>query len=125
MNEDNILVSVKASLGLPANYAPFDAEIIMDINTVLGIVNQLGIGVDGYEIDDEHPGSWDDFLAGEITSGISMNEVKTYVVKRVQMLFDPPTSGILMDAMKENLRELEWRIYVKRETPPVPVEETK
>lgn len=114
---DNILESVKASLGLPADYDPFDAQIIMDINTVLGIVNQLGIGVRDYTISDEDNGSWEEFLAEEIAEGNQINEVKTYVYKRVQLLFDPPTSGILMEATKEIIRELEWRINVKKETP--------
>ena len=117
MNEDDILTSVKASLGLPADYDPFDNEIIMSINTVLGIVNQLGIGVYGYSISKDIPGTWDAFLAAEIAAGIQIPEVKTYVAKRVMMLFDPPTSGILMNAMNENIKELEWRIVCKKETP--------
>ena len=117
MNEDNILISVKASLGLPADYNPFDNEIIMNINTVLSIVNQLGIGVYGYEISSDSPGSWDEFLEEEILDAISINAVKTYVAKRVMMLFDPPTSGILMNAMNENIKELEWRIVCMKETP--------
>ena len=75
MNEDNILISVKASLGLPADYDPFDAEIIMNINTVLSIVNQLGVGKYGYEISAESPGSWDEFLEEEILDAISINAV--------------------------------------------------
>lgn len=117
MNEDNILISVKASLGLPADYNPFDAEIIMNINTVLSIVNQLGVGKYGYEISAESPGSWDEFLEEEILDAISINAVKTYVAKRTMMLFDPPTSGILMNAMNENIKELEWRIVCMKETP--------
>ena len=117
MNEDNILHSIKASLGLPADYPPFDNEIILYINTILGVVNQLGVGVDGYEISSEENGSWNEFLSNEIEEGISINEVKTYVAKRVQILFDPPTSGILMEAYNKIISELEWRINVKRETP--------
>lgn len=117
MNEDNILHSIKSSLGLPADYPPFDNEIILYINTILGVVNQLGVGVDGYEISSEENGSWNEFLSNEIEEGISINEVKTYVAKRVQILFDPPTSGILMEAYNKIISELEWRINVKRETP--------
>lgn len=117
MNEDNILISVKASLGLPADYNPFDAEIIMNINTVLSIVNQLGVGKYGYEISEDDNGSWDEFLEEEILDAISINAVKTYVAKRTMMLFDPPTSGILMNAMNENIKELEWRIVCMKETP--------
>lgn len=117
MNEDNILISVKASLGLPEDYEPFDAEIVMNINTILSVVNQLGIGKYAYEISKESPGSWAEFLEDEKFDGISINAVKTYVAKRVMMLFDPPTSGILMNAMNENIKELEWRIVCMKETP--------
>lgn len=117
MNEDNILISVKASLGLPEDYDPFDYEIVMNINTILSVVNQLGIGKYAYEISIESPGSWNEFLEDENFDAISINAVKTYVVKRVMMLFDPPTSGILMNAMNENIKELEWRIVCMKETP--------
>lgn len=117
MNEDNILISVKASLGLPADYDPFDAEIIMSINTVLSVVNQLGIGVYGYQISDENNGSWDEFLEQEHLDEISINAVKTYVAKRTMMLFDPPTSGIVMNAMNDTIKEIEWRINCMKETP--------
>lgn len=114
---DNILESVKLALGLAADYPPFDNQLILDINTVLGICNQLGIGTHDYTISDEDNGSWEEFLAEEIAEGNQINEVKTYVYKRVQLLFDPPTSGILMDATNKIIEELEWRILVKKETP--------
>lgn len=120
MTEDNIIKTIKASLGLAEDYTPFDAQVIMEINTVLSIVNQLGIGVNGYEVgidNGAYTGTWSEFLADEIADGIFMNEVKTYVAKRVQILFDPPTSGILMDAMNKNIEELEWRLVVHKETP--------
>lgn len=114
---DSILQSVKASLGLPKDYNPFDNEIIMHINTVLGIVNQLGIGTYGYQISSDDEGSWEEFFAPESAESIFIPEVKTYVSKRTMMFFDPPTSGILMNAMNENIKELEWRIVCKKETP--------
>lgn len=120
MTEDNIIKSIKVCLGLAEDYTPFDAQVVMEINTVLSIVNQLGIGVNGYEVgieDGSYTGTWSEFLLGEIADNIFMNEVKTYVAKRVQILFDPPTSGILMDAMNKNIEELEWRIVCHKETP--------
>lgn len=113
---DSILNSVKRVLGLTPEYTPFDEEIIMDINTILGIVNQLGAGKIGFTIQDS-TATWADFLERETAKGITVNEVKTYVAKRVQMIFDPPTSGIYMDALKENVRELESRILYNIETP--------
>lgn len=118
--DDNILTSVKAALGLAEDYPPFDAEIVMDINTILGVVNQLGVGEEGYQLEkqgDVYTGLWSEFLATEIEEGINLNEVKTYVTERVRLLFDPPASGILMEAKNKIISELEWRIVVKRDTP--------
>jgi len=50
--------------------------------------------------------------------------VKTYVYLRVRFIFDPPTTSYLLEAMKEQIKEFEWRLNVKREdtywVPPVP-----
>ena len=116
-DKDNILHCTKACLGLALDYTPFDSQIILDINTVLGIVNQLGIGVHGYRISDEDNGKWTEFMAPELDDDNFIDEVKTYVYKRVQLLFDPPTSGILMESVNHIIQELEWRILVKKETP--------
>lgn len=112
---DSILDSVKRALGLDPNYPPFDEELIMDINTILSVVNQLGVGVVGFSIEDSSA-TWDEFLATEQSKGIKINEVRTYVAKRVQMIFDPPT-GAYMEALKEVIKELEFRITVAIETP--------
>ena len=116
-DEDNILLSVKNYLGLLPTYTPFDARLIIDINTALSTTNQLGVGVQGYTISQQAPGSWSAFLANELADNNPIHEVKTYVAKKTQMMFDPPTSGILMNAMEENLKELEWRICCHKETP--------
>ena len=124
MNSDNILDSVKKSIGIAPDYHPFDDELVMDINTILGVLNQLGVGKLGYTIslDSEDPekestGSWSEFLTNETAKGITLSEVKTYVAKRVQILFDPPSSGIYMDALKQVISELEFRMNVAVETP--------
>lgn len=114
--KNSILNSVKKSIGIEPEYHPFDEEIIMDINTILGVLNQLGVGTIGFTIEDSSE-TWDEFLAPEALKGITINEVKTYVSKRVQILFDPPTSGIYMDALKQVVSELEFRINVAVETP--------
>ena len=119
---DDIMYTTKAALGLPLDYTPFDNQVAMEINTVLGIVNQLGIGTPGYRLTlnsstNKYEGTWSEFMAPELDADNFIDEVKTYVSKRVHILFDPPTSSILMDAMNKNIAELEWRILVKKETP--------
>jgi len=109
---DSILISVKKVLGLDSEYTAFDQDVIMHTNSALAILSQLGIGSDkGYQITDE-TGTWQDITEGNLL----LNTVKSYVYLRVRMLFDPPTTSFLAKAMEDQLRELEWRISVQRES---------
>lgn len=108
---ESILTSVKKVLGVSEDYTVFDPDIIMHINTVFGILNQLGIGpVNGFTIEDKNS-VWTDFVGVDK----NLSGVKTYVYLRVRILFDPPTSSFLLDAMNKQIQELEWRLNVHRE----------
>lgn len=108
---DSILDTTKKILGLESDYTAFDLDIITHINTVFADLNQLGIGPEaGFEIEDSDA-EWVDFLQGNPVQ----NQVKTYVYLRVRLLFDPPTTSYLIDALTAQLRALEWRLSVQRE----------
>lgn len=120
---DSILNSTKKMLGIEAEYAAFDIDVIMHINTIFSVLNQMGIGPEtSFAIEDDTP-TWDTFLGGDLR----LNPVKTYVYLRVRILFDPPTTSYLLDAMKQQIQELEWRLNVQREgvswTNPMPPKE--
>lgn len=107
----SILNTTKKILGLTEDYTVFDLDIIIHINSILNVVTQLGIGPeDGFMIEDA-TATWEDFLG----SDKRMNAVKTYVYLRVRLLFDPPTTSYLINAMESQCRELEWRLNVTRE----------
>ena len=109
---DSILNSTKKTLNLASDYTAFDQDIILHINSVFSTLNQLGIGpAAGFMIEDSTK-NWSDFLEGDLR----LNNVKTYMYLRVRMLFDPPTLGYLIDAIKAQITELEWRINVQRES---------
>lgn len=109
---DSILISTKKALDIPESYDVFDANIIMYINSVFSTLNQLGIGpVAGYEIEDGTP-TWTEYLGGNTR----LNFVKSYMYLRVRMLFDPPGTSFLLDAIKSQIAELESRISIERET---------
>lgn len=112
--ENSILISTKKVLGLDASYTVFDLDVIMHINAAFSILNQLGVGpVGGFSIEDEEA-VWTDFvlLPG---SEISIHLVKTYVQLKARMLFDPPTTSFLIEAMTKQINEYEWRLNVARE----------
>jgi hypothetical protein len=108
---ESILNSTKKALGIADDYTAFDRDIVMHINSVFSVLQQLGIGpTDGFEIADDSE-TWDTFLAGEK----KYNQVKTLMYLRVRMLFDPPTTSYLVDAMQKQIGEIEWRIREFRE----------
>ena len=62
---ESILTSIKKMLGIEAEYTHFDADIIMHINSVLMILNQLGVGpAEGFIIEDD-TSTWSDFVPDE------------------------------------------------------------
>lgn len=120
--ENSILISTKKVLGLDASYTVFDQDVIMHINAAFSILNQLGVGpVEGFMIEDD-TAVWDDFvlIAG---SEPSKSLVKTYVQLKARMLFDPPTTSFLLEAMTNQIKEYEWRLNVFREYSLPPEEE--
>lgn len=103
-NSNSILLSVKAQLGLTPDYTPFDPQIIMDINSTLSILHQLGVG-DGMLVVTDNDETWD-----QLIPDARFNFIKTYVYMKVRMMFDPPTSSYAMDALEKQIAEFEWRI---------------
>lgn len=122
--DDSILNSTKKILGIEAAYTAFDLDILMHINSVFSTLNQLGIGPEaGFMIEDSSA-TWATFLGSDMT----LNSVKTYVYLRVRLLFDPPTTSYLIEALQKQVSELEWRLNVQRESllvdTPVPTDPT-
>ncbi len=108
---DSILDSTKKILGLDAGYTPFDLDVITHINAAFSILDQLGVGQEGgFFIEDASP-TWDDFECPPN----QRNLVRTYVFLKVRMLFDPPTTSFLIEAMNNQIREYEWRLNSFRE----------
>lgn len=109
--ENSILISTKKVLGIAQDYTVFDLDILTHINAAFSVLNQLGLGQDdGFYIQDELA-TWDLF---EVPPN-QLNLVKTYVMLKVRMLFDPPATGFLITAMENQLKEYEWRLNVFRE----------
>lgn len=105
---ESILTSIKQMLGIAAEYTHFDLQIIAHINTVFAILTQIGVGPkEGFNISDEYT-VWQDYIGDDPRLGL----VKSYMGKKVQFLFDPPTNGAVNDSTKRVLDELEWRISV-------------
>lgn len=107
--DDSILTSIKKLLGIDMYDTCFDVDVMMHINSVLAILQQLGVGPrSGFSIMSDEE-TWSDFIEPDDER---LNYVKTYVYLRVRLLFDPPTNSFVTDAITKQYQELEWRITV-------------
>ena len=104
---DSILLSIKTLLGIDEYCDHFDTEVITHINSVLVILNQLGVGKPGFMVLSNSE-TWTDFLGGST----ELEFVKTYIFMKVKLIFDPSQSSAAIESMKQTIAELEWRINV-------------
>lgn len=110
--EDSILTSIKKMLGISSDNTDFDTDIIIHINTVFGILNELGVGPSsGYMITSAND-TWADY---GISEDNNLNSVKSYMYLKVKMLFDPPITSAIQNANTQLINELEWRLNIHSE----------
>ena len=108
MEDDSILTSVKHQCGMEPEMTHFDPTLILHINSVFRTLFQLGVGPQDtpFRIRDDSS-VWTSFLPDQ-----DLDDVKSYMGLRVKLLFDPPTSSFLVEAIKTQIAELEWRLEV-------------
>lgn len=108
--EDSILLSIKKVLGLDKSYNAFDVDVMMAINTTFNVLYQLDISEQPFFISGEEE-TWSDYLGDRK----DMEMVKSLVYLRVRLLFDPPSTGVLHEAMERQVKEFEWRLNFEAE----------
>lgn len=119
LNTNSILDTVKKALGIDYTDTSFDVDVTMHINSALGILRQIGVGDDaGYAIED-NTDLWTDFTP-DITY---LALLKSYIVMKVRLWFDPPQNAKVIDSTERQIVELESRLNLMAETlnPPTPV----
>ena len=115
---NSILTSIKKLLGLTEEYEVFDADIITHINTVFLTLQQVGVGPEnGFMINDKYA-LWTEFIDtdSEPENLTLLSAVKSYIYLKVKLLFDPPLNGSVMEANKQMIQELEWRLNIEAES---------
>ena len=111
--EESILALVKKSIGIDPSYTVFDIDLITHINSVFMALTQLGIGpAKGFRIEDDSD-EWTDFIP---VDDLRFEAVKSYVCLKVRLLFDPPSGSVILGCIKEQISELEWRLFMAAES---------
>lgn len=106
--DESILGSIRKLIGSDEY---FDPDLIIHINTVFGILAQIGVGPEeGFAITDD-TAVWTDYIGND--SKI-LNMVKSYMFFRVKVMFDSASdSSYLIDTYRKQADELEWRLNVE------------
>ena len=103
--KSSILNDVKEAVGIVQDYTVFDNQLIICINSVFSTLHQLGIGPEeGFYIDGSET-KWEDYVESK-----RFDFIRSYMIMKVHVMFDPPTSSVAMEALEKQIAEYEWRI---------------
>lgn len=110
--EESILTSIKKLLGITKECTDFDTDIIIHINTAFLNLKQIGVGPsEGFRITDADT-TWEEYTQ----DSEKFDAVKTYIYLKVKLIFDPPLNSSILEANKQTISELEWRLNVEAES---------
>ena len=109
IQDESILTSIRG-LFVEKDDTSFDDDLIMHINSTFMILNQLGVGNQGFMISE-----WSDFLGSSDIPFLAAT--KTYVFDAVKLIFDPPANSFLVNAIEKRMKEYEWRLNVQVDPP--------
>ena len=118
---NNVLETIKKVLGIANEDSSFDNDILLYINSALGILYQLGVSEDLTDMIIDQDTSWTEIF-GERDD---LEIVKTYIGLRVKSMFDPPTNSAAIEALNRIISEFEWRINNMRTINNTTVEEVR
>lgn len=109
--EKSILLTTKEMLGLNKEHPAFDTDVIRNINGSLFVLMQNGIGPStGFRITGERE-TWQDFIGDRK----DLDAVVNYVYIKARIVFDPPTSAAVLQALKEEAAEYLYRLNTQVE----------
>lgn len=109
--DNSILNTIKILVGIEPDDTAFDTNIIVLINSAIMTLRQLGIGPPkGFVVTDSTL-QWSDYMPDDNI----YESVKEYIHLKVAIIFDPPTSSYVLEEMKRQISELEWRLKTEKE----------
>ncbi len=104
---DSILESIKRICNVSPDDKSFDSELIIYINSALMTIFQEWHGEDHAIRIEDGTETWDDLLGEDI----DYEAVKELVGLKVKLVFDPPSNSAVLQATKDEIANLEWRLY--------------
>lgn len=117
--ESVILSTIKVMLGGPDLGESFDTDLLVHINSSVQTLLDLGVVPKSEFTSVSKTTKWGEFLNTDVV----LDFVKSFVYLKTKMVFDPPPSSYVSDALSRQLAELEFRIRLRSEPAPAVVEE--
>lgn len=111
--EESILSSIKKLLGISDQDNAFDLDILININSIFSTLFQIGVGKEGHYTVTDANATWNDVFADRLDL---VDFIKLYTYLKVRVIFDPPTSSYVLDALNNQIKETEWRIQIQAES---------
>ena len=107
---DSILDTIKEMLGYGTDPDPtFDRTIMVHINTAFSELSEVGVLSDASYRVTSRTNTWEDAFGGRK----DVDLIQTYVFLSVKLIFDPPSSSFVLNALVHERDRIEWRISVK------------
>lgn len=111
LDSSSILNSIKRMLGIAPEDDGFDQEVKDLINAEFLTLHQLDIGPEeGFSIDGPDT-TWHEFTANQHIQ----DSARQFIYLRVRLIFDPPASSVVADAINSRISELEFRLNIQAE----------
>jgi tryptophanyl-tRNA synthetase len=109
--EGSILTTTKKLLGIEEDDTNFDTDIIMYVNSAFSRLHQLAVGPSTcFRIKDKEA-VWTDFTGDRD----DLESVGSYIYLKTRLIFDPPTTSVLIDSIDKQIQELEWELNIQVE----------
>ena len=108
--DESILSIIKRRLGINSETTEFDYDIRSHINSVFLSLRQLGIGPTTFFSIDENT-TWNEY-----GTSLPVDIIEDYIYFKVKLVFDPPASSAVIEAYKDRISELEFRMNIEVDT---------
>lgn len=106
----SILDTIKEMLGIDKDCEAYDQDLIVFVNGVFSTLYQIGVGDRPVSISNKFQ-EWSSLFSEDDLIDL----IKNYTFLKVKLIFDPPSNSFVMDSIKKQIEEYEWRIHVQAE----------
>lgn len=109
---DSILTEIKKLVNIDETDESFDIDVLFHINTAISKIKSLGsLPKNTIRVESDQQ-TWEQLIP---LTDPNFDYVKEYIQIYTRLMFDPPASGTILQAFKDEIKHLEFLLYVEAE----------